>query len=119
MGFWGAELYANDTGADVRDVYMDALQNGLSDDESWEKVLKKFGEYLGTEEEPLFWYAAADTQWRLGRLRPEVKAKAMQWLAQEGAWSCGPRAPARERGGRRRCSSWSSGWRAQCPSGKR
>ena len=84
MGYWGAGLYANDTGADVRDAYMTALQDGLDDETSWEKVQEKFREYIGTDEEPLFWYAAADTQWRLGRLRPEVKAKAMEWLERQG-----------------------------------
>ena len=84
MGYWGAGLYANDTGADVRDAYMKELQDGLDDETSWEKVQEKFGEYIGTDEEPLFWYAAADTQWRLGRLRPEVKAKAMEWLERQG-----------------------------------
>ena len=29
------------------------------------------------EEEPLFWYVLADTQWNYDRLQPEVKEKAL------------------------------------------
>ena len=32
------------------------------------------------EEEPLFWFALADTQWNYGRLLPEVKEQALAWL---------------------------------------
>ena len=76
MGYWGSGLYANDTGMDVRDTYMDLLQDGMDDETAWNTMLKKFSEYINTDEEALFWYAAADTQWRLGRLRPEVRDKA-------------------------------------------
>lgn len=34
MGYWGAGLYANDTGTDVRDAYMTVLQDGLDDETS-------------------------------------------------------------------------------------
>lgn len=84
MGYWGSGLYANDTGMDVRDTYMDLLQDGMDDETAWNTMLKKFSEYINTDEEALFWYAAADTQWRLGRLRPEVRDKAMMWLARQG-----------------------------------
>lgn len=35
------------------------------------------------EEEPLFWFALADTQWNYGRLQPEVREKALYFLSQE------------------------------------
>lgn len=84
MGAWGAGLYANDTTCDVKDIYMGYLMSQLSDEESHEKTMEKFREYLGTDEEPLFWYALADTQWRVGRLRPEVRAHAIEWLDRNG-----------------------------------
>ena len=36
------------------------------------------------EEEPLFWFALADTQWNYGRLLPSVKEKALLFLSKEG-----------------------------------
>ena len=60
MGYWGSGLYANDTGMDVRDTYMDLLQDGMDDETAWNTMLKKFSEYINTDEEALFWYAAAD-----------------------------------------------------------
>ena len=36
-----------------------------------------------SEEEPLFWFALADTQWNYGRLIPKVKEKALHFLAQD------------------------------------
>ena len=33
--------------------------------------------YKDDEEEPSFWFALADTQWKYGRLLPEVKEKAI------------------------------------------
>lgn len=78
MGTWGAGLYANDTGSDVRDAYIDYLRDGLSDEEAYKKLIDEFDEYLNDEdEEPLFWLALADVQWKSGRLRPEVKEKAL------------------------------------------
>lgn len=46
MGYWGSGLYANDTGMDVRDTYMDLLQDGMDDETAWNTMLKKFSEYI-------------------------------------------------------------------------
>lgn len=80
MGVWGSKLYANDTTCDVRDTYLDFLQDQLSNQESYEKTLDKYIEYIGDEEEPLFWFALAETQWKVGRLMPEVKENALYWI---------------------------------------
>ena len=87
MGFWGSSLYANDTTCDVHDSYIGYLEQGISNEEAYEKVLDEFQEYMGDEEEPLFWYALAETQWKLGRLRPEVKEKALEWIENDGGMS--------------------------------
>lgn len=84
MAFWGYGLYANDCAADVKDTYVSLLQNGLDDEEVYAQMLEEFKEYLGTEEEPLFWYALADIQWQKGRLRSEVKQKALFWINNNG-----------------------------------
>ena len=85
MGAWGSGLYANDTTCDVRNTYMKFLQEQISNDEAYKKILEKFSEYLDDEDEaPLFWFALADTQWKAGRLRSDVKANALAWIEKGG-----------------------------------
>ena len=79
MGTWGSNLYANDLTSDVRDVYMGFIKEQLSNQDSYEKTLETFVECIGDEdEEPLFWFALADTQWKIGRLNPVVKTNYFQ-----------------------------------------
>jgi len=88
MGAWGSSLYANDTASDVRDTYMDFLQDQLSNQEAYEKTLEKLKDYMtDPDEAPLFWYALADTQWQVGRLTPDVKEKALEWIDKDGGMS--------------------------------
>lgn len=84
MGTWSSNLYGNDTTCDVRDTYLKFLQEGLRNEEAYQKTIEKFYEYMKDEEEPLFWYALADSQWKAGRLIPEVKERAINWIAEEG-----------------------------------
>ena len=84
MGVWGTSLYANDFSSDVRDSYMKFLQEQFGDEEAYCKTIEKFYECFNDEFEPLLWYALADTQWKLGRLLPEVKDKAIYWIDLRG-----------------------------------
>ena len=84
MGFWGSGLYGNDSSCDVRDGYLDFLKEGLSNEEAYEKTIEKFHDYLGDQDEPLLWFALAETQWRMGRLQPDVKEKALAWIEKGG-----------------------------------
>jgi len=84
MGTWGSGLYANDDTSDVRNTYIKCLEEGLSNAEAYEKTLESLHDYIGSDEEPLFWYALAETQWRVGRLTPEVKKKALEWIGKNG-----------------------------------
>ena len=84
MGVWGSGLYENDSTCDVRDMYLDFLQDGLGNDVAYEKMLEQSHEYIGNQDEPLFWFALAETQWRVGRLRPDVKEKALEWIEKKG-----------------------------------
>jgi len=85
MGVWGSSLYANDTTCDVRDSYMGYLQEQLSNEEAFEKTLEDYEELVGDQdEEPLFWFALAETQWKVGRLTSDVKEKALEWIKKEG-----------------------------------
>lgn len=84
MGAWGTSLYANDTTCDIRGDYLDQLRRGKSNEETTKELILKYQELGGDpEEEPLFWFALADTQWNYGRLLPEVKEKALYFLGQD------------------------------------
>ncbi len=84
MGTWNRKLFSNDTTCDIRDTYIEFLKIQLTNEEAYKKTYLEFSELFGTDEEPLFWYAMADTQWQLGRLMPEVKEKALSWISQKG-----------------------------------
>lgn len=85
MGVWGSSLYANDSACDIRDTYLKLLKQQYSDIDAFNETLNINKEYLGTDEECFLWYALADTQWKFGRLLPEVKEKALALIEkQEG-----------------------------------
>lgn len=84
MGVWSASLFGNDTACDVRDTYIECLKQQMSDEEAYEKTYEEYAELIGTDEEPLFWYSLALTQWRVGRLTDEVKNKALQFISVKG-----------------------------------
>lgn len=82
MGAWGTSLYANDTACDLRGDYLDKLRRGKTNEEVTQELIKANADIMGDEEEePLFWFALADTQWNYGRLLPEVKEKALEFLS--------------------------------------
>ena len=94
MGAWGSSLYANDTTSDVRDTYMGFLKEQLSNEEAYAKTLEQFHEYIeDPDEEPLFWYALAESQWKTGRLQDDVKAKALEWIDKGGGMTLWQKSP--------------------------
>jgi len=84
VGFWGFGLYENDTTCDVRDSFLDFIQDNLSNGEAYEKTMKQFHECINDQDEPLLWLALAETQWSVGRLQPEVLEKALLWIDTDG-----------------------------------
>ncbi len=84
MGTWGTSLYANDLASDIRGDYVDKLRRGKTNEEATKELINANLDIMGdAEEEPLFWFALADTQWNYGRLLPEVKEKALFYLSQD------------------------------------
>jgi len=84
MGAWGTSLYSNDSASDIRGDYVDKLRRGKSNEEITQELIEGSHDIMGDiEEEPLFWFALADTQWNYGRLLPEVKEKALYFLSQD------------------------------------
>lgn len=75
MGAWGVKLYQDDVACDVKNEYIFKLKVGLSNEVITQNMINN---YLGSEDEIIFWLALADTQWRYGRLREEVKENAIK-----------------------------------------
>lgn len=81
MGAWGFELYQNDTALDIKDEFEKMIVTGKTVEEITSKILEDYKSIIGDiDEEPLFWFALADTQWNLGVLLPYVKERAMYWI---------------------------------------
>lgn len=84
MGAWGTSLYSNDTTSDIRGDYVDKLRRGKTNEAATQELIDENHDIMGNvEEEPLFWFALADTQWNYGRLLPEVREKALYFLSQD------------------------------------
>lgn len=88
MGTWNIGLFSNDSMSDVRDTYIELLKQQVSNETAFERTYEEYQELIGTENESLFWYALADTQWHVGRLMPVVKEKALYYIENEdgGKW---------------------------------
>ena len=80
MGTWGTKLYDMDTTKDVQGDYIHKLKLKKSNQQSYQEMLDSYSSYMGTDEECLFWFALADTQWNYGRLLPEVRDRALHFL---------------------------------------
>lgn len=74
MGAWGAGVFANDTAADIRSAYREALEDELPDDAARQRVLEQFSYLLvGDDTAGEFWIALAAAQSQVGRLDAVVR----------------------------------------------
>jgi hypothetical protein len=92
MGSWGTGLYDDDTACDARDAWLEKVRLGTPAEVATTELIAEWG---GARDEPLFWLALADTQWKWGRLAPEVRERAEGVLAAGGdlqLWSASPAA---------------------------
>ena len=85
MGAWGPGLYQDDVAEDVRDEYKDGLKKGTNEIELTDRLIEENRFSLpDPDDAPVFWFALADTQWKLGRLEDRVKEKALQYIEEGG-----------------------------------
>ena len=81
MGAWGVGLYQDDVTCDIKEEYLDRLRLGFTNMEATIDVINSNMDYIADEEDgPLFWFALAETQWKYGRLLPEVKEEALKCI---------------------------------------
>jgi hypothetical protein len=79
MGAWGTAIFADDTAADVRDEWREAILDGKSPEQATSHVIKLFGEAIegDPDEEAVFWMALAAAQMETGRLQPDIRDRAL------------------------------------------
>ncbi len=81
MGAWGPGLYQDDVTLDVKDEYLNWLRIGKTNEEATIEVINRNLDFIQDEYDgPLFWFALADTQWKYGRLLPEIKEQALKCI---------------------------------------
>lgn len=86
MGAWGTAIFSDDLAEDVRDEYNALLSIGKSNEEAENLLLSYYSDILdkGDEDEPVFWFALALSEWNKGRLSDLVKIKVLEILDNGG-----------------------------------
>lgn len=84
MGAWGTAIFSDDFACDIRDDYIKLIIKGKSSEEATEIIKESMMPESGDDEYPVFWIALAVTQWKKGRLLPEVRDMAIA-LIESGA----------------------------------
>ncbi len=78
MGAWGPAIFSDDLACDIRDSYRQLIEDGVDDDEAADRILEQYADATSDfDDGPVFWIAFAVTQSKVGRLRPEVKQRAL------------------------------------------
>ena len=85
MGAWGAGIFSNDTAADIRGDFREALEDGLSPEQATEKLIKSAGETADDQDDAtFFWTGLAAAQMALGVLQPRVRDRAISLIEAGG-----------------------------------
>ena len=79
MGTWGTDIFSDDLASDIRRRYRDIVGDGFSGQRATEILFEEYRDILDDPDVgPVFWLALAATQWRCGRLEPQVQAQAIE-----------------------------------------
>lgn len=85
MSAWGPAIFSDDLACDVRDDYRELIEDGVDDDQAVDTLLGRYSNVVGDPDDgPVFWLALALTQSKVGRLREDVKQRALA-IIDEGA----------------------------------
>jgi len=78
VGAWGTAIFDDDTAADVRGEWRDAILEGLTADEASDRLKASFKHALTDQDESkIFWFALAAAQMETGRLQDDVRDRAL------------------------------------------
>ena len=84
MGAWGTGIYQNDMGIEVKDDYKNKLRAGKTDEVAYAEIMQEYRAIIADEDDKTdVILALADTMWNLGRLKAEVKEKALSLIEEE------------------------------------
>ena len=75
MGTWGTSLFSNDTTCDVRATYLQYYLQSNDMKEAFKRTYDEYKELIDTDEEALFWFSLAQTQWEFGEIMSDVRNK--------------------------------------------
>jgi hypothetical protein len=78
MGTWGVGVFADDTAAEVRAGWREALLDGCSDEDAERRVLDGYAAAKEADDEPVVWLALAAAQHETGRLSQNVREHALR-----------------------------------------
>jgi hypothetical protein len=75
---WGPAIFSDDLACDVRDDYRELIEDGVDDDQAVDALLGRYYDVAGDPGDgPVFWLALSLTQSKVGRLREDVKRRAL------------------------------------------
>ena len=79
MAAWGTGLYQDDVAEDVKEDYYNCFrEDGLDNESAYKKILSQYSEIRDDPEDgPVFWMVLSDVMWNLGKLKEEVREKAL------------------------------------------
>jgi hypothetical protein len=85
VGAWGPGIFENDTSCDVRDAFIDLIQEGCSPEDATVQLITRWGEpRFDPDDEPLFWLGLAAAQVRTGRLVASVRDQTVAFIDRGG-----------------------------------
>lgn len=85
MGASGTAIFDDDTAADVRRAWRDAILDGLTPNDAVQRLVAEFVEELAdADDEKVFWIALAAAQLETGRLQPGIRDRALEVIASGG-----------------------------------
>lgn len=84
MGAWSTRIFDDDGAADIISEYRILLGYGVSPEKTYKLIQDRFyQEYVGGDEEDVYWLSIALYQWQNGILMEEVKREAIRCIDNE------------------------------------
>jgi hypothetical protein len=81
VGAFGPAVFSDDLAMDVRGAYRELLEDGATDGDAVDRVMEQFAESLADpDNEAIVVIALAISAWKLGRLSPELRDRAIGLL---------------------------------------
>ena len=80
MGAWGTGLYSDDIALDIKDDFVESIENGIDDEALITHLKKEYAAVLNSDDASVFWYVLADQLYRYGRLTDEIRNQVIDMI---------------------------------------